>query len=78
MFMLREKGVFNAADVEMAVLETNGQLSVMLKTEKQPVNTKMLDIPVEKEHGPTILIMDGKVMHKSMNKLGYTIEWLLG
>src|SRR5699024_1947228 len=40
--LLREKGVFNISDVEMAVLETNGQLSVMLKTEKQPVTPQVL------------------------------------
>src|SRR5690606_25413993 len=70
MLMLREKDVFKVSDVEMAVLETNGQLSVMLKTEKQPVTAKMLDIPVEIEHGPTILIMNGKTMKKSMKKVG--------
>ncbi|HLR74559.1 MAG TPA: DUF421 domain-containing protein [Virgibacillus sp.] len=78
MLLLREKGIFKLSDVEMAILETNGNLSVMLKTDKQPVDAHMLGIPVEQEHGPTILIMDGKVMHKSMEKLGYTVEWLLG
>jgi uncharacterized membrane protein YcaP (DUF421 family) len=78
MLLLREKNIFKVSDVEMAVLETNGQLSVMLKTEKQPVDAKMLGIPVEQEHGPTILIMDGKPMKKSLEKLGYTIEWLHG
>src|SRR5699024_3082368 len=61
MLLLREKGIFKLSDVEMAILETNGNLSVMLKTDKQPVDAHMLGIPVEQEHGPTILIMDGKV-----------------
>ncbi|MDO6450535.1 MULTISPECIES: DUF421 domain-containing protein [Oceanobacillus] len=78
MLLLREKNVFTVSDVEMAVLETNGDLSVMLKTDKQPVTSKMLGIPVEHEHGPNILIMDGNIMKKSMQKLGYTVEWLLG
>src|SRR5690625_7446265 len=74
MLLLREKGIFKLSDVEMAILETNGNLSVMLKTDKQPVDAHMLGIPVEQEHGPTILIMDGKVMHKNMEKLDYTDE----
>ncbi|GGJ67807.1 DUF421 domain-containing protein [Virgibacillus salexigens] len=78
MLLLREKNVFTVSDVEMAVLETNGELSVMLKTDKQPVTSKMLGIQVEQEHSPNILIMDGNIMSKSMEKLGYTDEWLLG
>lgn len=78
MLLLREKGVFSVSDVEMAILETNGNLSVMLKTDKQPVNAKMLGIQVQKEHSPTILIMDGKVMKQNVDILGYTDEWLLG
>lgn len=74
--LLREKDVFKVADVEMAVLETNGKLSVLLKSNKQPVNANMLGIQVQREHGPSILIMDGKTMNKTMEKLGYTEEWL--
>lgn len=78
MLLLRENNVFKVSDVEMAVLETNGKLSVMLKTEKQPINPNTLGIPLEKEHGPTILIMDGKLMKNGTDKLGYSEEWLLG
>ncbi len=74
--LLREKGVFKISDVEMAVLETNGQLSVMLKTDQQPVTPTTLAIHQEPEHGPSILIMDGKVLNKSLQKLGYSREWL--
>ncbi|QVY62118.1 YetF domain-containing protein [Cytobacillus gottheilii] len=77
MLLLREKSAFNVSDVEMAVLETNGELSVLLKSDKQSINAKMLNIPIKKEHGPHILILDGKIMEKSLIKLGYTDEWLL-
>lgn len=76
MLLLREKNVFKVSDVEMAILETNGKLSVMLKTDQQPVTAQMLNIPVTQEHGPMILIMDGKMMTKSMNVMGFTAEWL--
>ncbi|WP_042148621.1 DUF421 domain-containing protein [Paucisalibacillus sp. EB02] len=77
MLLLREKNVFNIADVEMAVLETNGQLSVLLKSVKQPVTSEQLGVPVESDHGPTIVISDGQVMKNSLNRLGYTHEWLV-
>lgn len=76
MLLLREKNVFKISEVEMAVLETNRKLSILLKTDKQPVTASMLNIPVIREHGPNILIMDGKVMKRSMEKLGFTVEWL--
>lgn len=76
--LLREKGVFNISDVEMAVLETNGQLSVMLKTEKQPVTPQALSLPYEPEYGPTIVLMDGRLLHKGLKERGYSKEWLLG
>ncbi|MCT1577935.1 DUF421 domain-containing protein [Oceanobacillus kimchii] len=78
MLLLREKGIFEVNDVEMAVLETNGQLSVLPKTDKKPITAKDMGISLESEHGPSILIMDGKVMHKSLKKLGYSYEWLVG
>lgn len=77
MLLLREKDVFEIEDVEIAVLETNGQLSILKKTEKQPVTPEILNIPVESEHGPTIIISDGQVMKNSLKRLGYTQEWLL-
>lgn len=76
MLLLREKGVFKISDVEMAVFETNGELSIMLKTDQQPITPKTMGVPVELEHGPTVLIMDGKIMKKSLNDLGYSINWL--
>lgn len=76
MLLLREKDVFKVSDVEMAILETNGKLSIMLKTDQQPVTAKMLNMPIPLEHGPMILIMDGKMMTKSMEVLGFTAEWL--
>lgn len=56
----------------MAILETNGQLSVLLKADIQPINESMQGIQVQAEHGPHILFMDGK----TLEKLGYTEEWL--
>ncbi|WP_244856963.1 DUF421 domain-containing protein [Oceanobacillus sp. J11TS1] len=76
--LLREKGTFKVSDVEMAVLETNGDLSIMLKTNQQPVTPQTLGIPLEQEHGTTTLIMDGEIMEKSLDNLGCSEEWLKG
>ncbi|WP_245833051.1 YetF domain-containing protein [Oceanobacillus timonensis] len=78
LMLLREKGAFNVSDVEMAVWETNGELSIMLKTDQQPATPQTLGISMEQGHGPAILIMDGKIMKKSLEHLGYSKEWLAG
>ncbi len=77
MLLLREKDIFNIADVEMAVLETNGGLSVMKKTEQQPVTPQMLKMKIKKEDAPRLLIVDGQILHKNLATSGKTEKWLL-
>lgn len=77
--MLRQKSVFSLADVEYAIFETNGKLSVMKKENKQLVTKSDLNIknyssriyPV-----PTGVISDGKVNFENLSKLNLTEEWL--
>lgn len=77
MLQLRQNKVMNVADVEFAVLETSGKLSVVEKNKKQqdepPVD--MFDT-VRYEGLPLPLIMDGKVQDENLSKLGKTRFWL--
>ncbi|MGP4108741.1 DUF421 domain-containing protein [Virgibacillus sp. L01] len=75
---LREKDVFKLADVEMATLETSGVITVMKKTEYNPLTPKDIGLPVESEHTPSLVIVDGRLLSKRLNYLGYSEEWLLG
>lgn len=75
---LREKDAFKLSEVELAVLETDGQLSVMKKAEYAPLTPKDMNMTVEEEHRPSLIIVDGKIMEKRLNYLGYTKEWMLG
>src|SRR5699024_3697954 len=76
--LLRQKNVFKLSDVELAVMEENGQLSVLKKTETEPITPKILGMHVENEKEPQIVIVDGKLIEKSLTNTGYTKEWLLG
>jgi uncharacterized membrane protein YcaP (DUF421 family) len=78
MILLREKNAFKLQDVEFAVLETNGKLSVMKKSHSQPIKPKNLGLVVEEEHNPRVVIIDGHIMERSLEDYGYTREWLLG
>lgn len=77
LMLLRQKDVFKVSDAEYAVLENNGKLSVMKKTELQPLTPKDTSVTVVAEHEPRVLIIDGNVMEKSLAQLGYTQQWLL-
>ncbi|MCL4463505.1 MAG: DUF421 domain-containing protein [Firmicutes bacterium] len=74
---LREKDVVNIADVQYAVLETSGELSILLKAAKRPVTTGDLGLPVKYEGMPTPLIFDGHIHFKNLRRLQLDEQWLL-
>lgn len=80
MMQLRERSVTNVADVEFAVLETSGKLSVIEKKQNCQTNSTpdvASDIPRIRYEGlPLPLIMDGKVQDDNLEKLGKTRFWL--
>lgn len=74
---LRNKDYFNISDVEYAILETNGQMSIVPKADKRPVETADLGIMVEDEELPVTLIMDGKLHDNKLRKAGHDEKWLM-
>lgn len=62
--------------MEVAILETNGELSVILKSQYRPVVPADLDIETEYEGLPLILIVDGVVNQFNLKQAGVTDEWL--
>lgn len=73
---LRSKNVYNIADVEFAILETNGQLSVIPKSQKRPLNPEDMNIPTKYEGLPIDLIIDGEIMYKNLEKAELDEGWL--
>ena len=74
---LREKDVFNLDEVEDAILETNGSMSVRLKTAAQPPVRTELKVPVPKETPPALLIREGRLCPKGLQDAGIDEEALL-
>lgn len=66
---LRLKGAFNIADVEFAVLETNGDLSVLKKSQHQPVTPADLNLPTQYEGYPIQIISEGKVSWNNLRMI---------
>lgn len=73
---LRGKDVMNLADVEFAILETNGEITVILKPEKRGVVVEDLNINPLYEGITYDLVVDGKVMHTNLKKIGKNYKWL--
>ncbi|WP_175988482.1 DUF421 domain-containing protein [Bacillus sp. Marseille-Q1617] len=74
---LRKKDVFRAADVEFATLDTNGDLSVLLKKEKQPLVREDLMADYQRSTPPQAVIGDGRIDEAALKEVGYTRQWLL-
>lgn len=74
--LLRQKNVFKTADVEFAVLEPKGDLSVLLKKELQPLTAKDLNLPVAPEKETYTVIMDGNVLNDQLASAGKNRGWL--
>ena len=73
---LRGNNVINLGDVEYAILETNGEITVILKPEKRGVIVEDLDIQPVYEGITYDLIVDGKIMYDNLQKLGKDYKWL--
>ena len=77
MTLLREKDAFKLSDVETAVLEPDGQVSVLLKTDRQPVTPSTLHLTMANEPSPHVVIVDGEVMPSGLADAGKERPWLL-
>lgn len=73
---LRVKSVPNIADVEYAILETNGELSVIPKSQKRPTIPEDFQVPTKYEGLPLTLIMDGKINAENLRKSKMDLLWL--
>lgn len=72
----RVSGYFNLDDIDTAVLEQNGKISLLPKTEARPVNTKDLNLAVTQEKIAVNVILDGNIMEDNLKRSGNNVEWL--
>lgn len=73
---LRDKNVSSLGDVEYAILETSGQVTVIEKPNKRYTIPEDFGIMPEYEGIPYDLVMDGKIMDKNLNAIGKDYNWL--
>ncbi len=73
---LRAKNCANISDVEFAILETSGDLSVIPRSQKRPITPNDMNIPTSYEGIPLNLIQDGKINRDNLYHSKLTEEWL--
>lgn len=64
----RQQGVFDISQVQYAIVETNGSVSIMQKSKYNPVAVKDVDIKVPEESLQHLIICDGKLIKSSLTE----------
>lgn len=76
--MLREQSIFSITDVYYAILETNGQLSVMKVANEETATKKDVKVVSSKpKYIPTEVIVKGKIINNNLIELNLSEEWVL-
>jgi len=73
---LRLQGYTDLASIRYAVLETNGQLSILPYAQKKPPTAEDLDVPVSDPGLPLVLINDGRLISANLKRYGLNEHWL--
>lgn len=74
---LRDQSIFNIGDVEYAILETSGQVTVIQKPNKRTTIPEDFGIMPEYEGISYDLVVDGKIMRENLQKLDKDYNWLV-
>ena len=76
MVMCRQEGYFNLADIQTAVFEYNGRLTVLPVSTKRPLNPEDMNLSPQPEYISTEVIMDGRVLGDNLKRMGLDEKWL--
>lgn len=73
---LRQQGILDPAEVQYAILETTGDLSVIKKADYQPLTKSDFNIHLADPSFPVELIMDGVVIERNLRRQNRSQDWL--
>ena len=76
MLLCREQGYFDLDEIQTAVFEHNGKLSILPMAANRPVTPKDLKITAKVTHIGVEVIMDGRVMGENLSRIGRDENWL--
>lgn len=76
MVMCRQEGYFNLNDIQTAIFEYNGRLTILPVSAKRPANPSDMGIYPEPEYICTEVIMDGRILEENLERMGLDLKWL--
>ncbi|MBQ8858395.1 MAG: DUF421 domain-containing protein [Clostridia bacterium] len=76
MLLCREQGYFDLEEIQTAIFEHNGKVSVLPKAANRPLVPEDLKMTVKTAHIGTEVIMDGRVMGENLSRMGRDAQWL--
>ena len=76
MLLCRENGYFDLDEIQTAVFEHNGKLSILPKSLYRPTTPDDLKLSVNASHIGVEIIMDGRVLGENLSRMGYDEKWL--
>lgn len=76
MVMCRQEGYFNLNDIQTAIFEYNGRLTILPVSTKRPLNAADMNLSPSPEHIYTEVIMDGRILDENLKRMGLDIKWL--
>ncbi|MGQ4665100.1 DUF421 domain-containing protein [Metabacillus halosaccharovorans] len=74
--ILRQNNVFSVREVKYGILEANGQISLLLKSNYQKPDKQDLNLPESPVDLSTSLIIDGEILWDNLHELGFDQQWL--
>ncbi len=77
LLLCREQGYFDLSEIQVAIFETNGKLSILPVSDKRPLTPTDMNLKPKKAHIGVELIMDGRIMGENLSRLSRSEEWLL-
>ncbi len=76
MLMCRQAGYFDLNDIQTAVYEYDGKLSVLPVSAKRPATPADLNLAPTQETLLAEVIMDGRILHENLKRMGLDLNWL--
>ena len=76
MLLCREQGYFDLNEIQTAIFEHNGKLSILPKAANRPATPNDLKIKVKAAHIGVEVIMDGRTMGENLSRIGLDVNWL--
>jgi uncharacterized membrane protein YcaP (DUF421 family) len=73
---LRKKGHFNPAEVEYAIFETDGTVTVQPKSQHRALTPKDLHLPTSYEGISREVVVDGQILHRNLMEMHLDAAWL--